>query len=90
MITLPYDTAVAVFLTITVGFVVVLWMIYTYTENGGLPKEDLEYLIQCPYCTYVFFDRAPENTVSCPRCQSLVNTVNVSVRFTRKNKKERA
>lgn len=90
MITLPYDTAVAVFLTITVGFVVVSWMIYTYTDNGGLPKEDLDYLIQCPYCTYVFFSSAPKNTMSCPQCQSLINAVNVSAGFTRKKKEERS
>lgn len=87
MLTIPFDTAVAVFLFITIGFVVTFWMHYTFIESKNPPKADLETMFQCPYCAHIFFNDSVENTISCPQCGSLINKVKISIRFKRKGRK---
>lgn len=88
MITIPFDTAVSSYLSLTIGFVIFSWLYYTFIRMKQRPKEDLETMHQCPYCANLFINNNPENTIVCPQCLSLINKVNISIRFKRKGRKK--
>ncbi len=71
MITLDFFWAIAIYLSFVIALVVGHWIFYNCSRRD--PKDIFsagEYLQQCPYCLYLFFDYAEENLKICPRCRS--------------------
>lgn len=73
MIPIDASLAIAVFLSIFLGVVFVLWIFYNfYGGSKGTVVEPVEDVQQCPYCTYVFINYAGRGMVMCPRCHSYI------------------
>lgn len=71
MIKLDFAIAVSIFLSIPLALVFIPWMFYNCREDGeGLDQS--QYVQQCPYCTYIFFDYQKVQLKTCPRCHSLI------------------
>ena len=72
MITLDFDTAIAIFLSSCILVVFAGWIIYTLTEKGTPRQGDLDQLVQCPFCSYMFYNYSPKDLVACPQCHSYI------------------
>ena len=74
MITLNFDWAVALFLTLSLGIVFILWMFYTLkkTAEPAATHQEPGNINQCPYCTFIFYSYNDFETLRCPRCQSFI------------------
>ena len=73
MIQVDIVLAIAIFLSILLTVVFVLWMFYNFP--GGKEKtaaDSVEQVQQCPYCTYVFVNDKKGDVVMCPRCKSYI------------------
>ena len=54
MIKINFSSAVSAYLCFSIFLVFVFWIFYNLRRNGIF--NETEYLQQCPYCTYVFFN----------------------------------
>lgn len=73
MIQVDIVLAIAIFLSIALTVVFVLWIFYNFP--GGKKKtaaDSVEQVQQCPYCTYVFVSDKKGDVVMCPRCKSYI------------------
>ena len=61
MIKIDFSSAISIYVSFSIFLVFALWLFYTLRRNGVL--NDVKYLHQCPYCTYIFFKYRSE-TVS--------------------------
>ena len=73
MIKLDLTVAITVFLISDVLLVMALWLAYTCNERGSKDDRDAQFVQQCPYCSYVFFDYQKKSLQSCPQCKSLID-----------------
>ena len=58
MIKINFSSAISIYLSFSLFLVFAFWIFYNFRRNGIL--NEAEYLHQCPYCTYLFFDYSPE------------------------------
>ena len=70
MIHVEFSTAIAGFLSFVIVLVFTGWIFYTNPKKEN--SDEVEYLQQCPYCTYVFFAFKREDVLVCPRCKSFL------------------
>ena len=74
MITLDFQWAITGFLFFFLFLVFMHWLFYTYSKcNSYIHK--VQYFVQCPYCTHIFFDCRNQEIQKCPRCQSFISLV---------------
>jgi len=73
MIKIDFTLAVAVFLIFDLLLVIALWVAYTCNERESKDVHDAQYVQQCPYCCYVFFDYQKSAMQTCPQCKSLID-----------------
>jgi phage FluMu protein Com len=74
MIRIDLIQFISLIITFALVLVFVLWMTYNYREGDEL-LERTDDLVQCPFCTFVFFQYKKGAEVSiCPRCKSYMNT----------------
>ena len=71
MITIDIFLAIAIFLSVSLCVVFLVWIFYTF-RNEKTATHDSEFVHQCPYCTYVFVSCKKEDVLVCPRCQSYI------------------
>jgi len=71
MITIELSFAIGLFILISFLLVFMLWIFYNYRESSTF--NELKYLLQCPYCTYVFFNYKEKEMLVCPRCKSYIS-----------------
>jgi uncharacterized paraquat-inducible protein A len=81
MIKINFSLAIAVFLSLSLFLVFILWIFYNFRRT--YIGNETKYLQQCPYCTYIFFQYGPgqpgkepggDQMIACPRCQSYLKT----------------
>ena len=60
MFKISFSSAIAFHLCFSIFLVFTLWIFYN-SRRYGISKET-KYLQQCPYCTYLFFEYAAENS----------------------------
>ena len=73
MIQVDIVLAIAIFLSILLTIVFVLWIFYNF--HGGKEKtaaDSVDQVQQCPYCAYVFVSYEQGDVVMCPRCKSYI------------------
>lgn len=82
MIIWDFNAIVALGITLSLGVVIVLWMFYSFrgglmnqTPAGGRGESlsDCEFLRQCGFCGYLYFDYFKKVPAHCPRCGSYQN-----------------
>lgn len=73
--TLDIYTAIALYLFVTVVLVMASWIFYNWDKDKPLGEQQ-QFLEQCPYCTFVFFDYKNSNIKICPNCKSYVTQEN--------------
>ena len=71
MIKIDILLAVAIFLSIPLCVVFVVWIFYNF-HRGRMAGPDEDQIRQCPYCTYVFVSYREGDIQMCPRCQSYI------------------
>lgn len=75
MIQVDVVLAIAIFLSISLAVVFVLWIFYNFRggEEKALP-DNAKQVQQCPYCAYVFVSYKQGDVLMCPRCKSYIGT----------------
>lgn len=68
MIKINIVTAISIYLCFSLSIVFILWIFYNYRKSGMFNKTD--YLQQCPYCTFIFFNYKKTDIQICPQCKS--------------------
>ena len=71
MITVDIFLAIAVFLSVFLCVVFIVWIFYNF-YNEKTADHDIESVHQCPYCTYVFVNHSKQDVLVCPRCWSYI------------------
>ncbi|MCD4779372.1 MAG: hypothetical protein K8S27_02325 [Candidatus Omnitrophica bacterium] len=71
MITLSFSFAISFFLSLWISIVFVMWILYN--DHDSYVLKELLKVVQCPYCTHVFWGMADKELSSCPHCKSYVN-----------------
>ena len=71
MIKIDFNVAIAAYLFLTIIVVMARWIFYNWYRDSN-KGADTQYMEQCPYCTYVFFDFQRAELKICPRCKSLI------------------
>ncbi|OGX33464.1 MAG: hypothetical protein A2787_08930 [Omnitrophica WOR_2 bacterium RIFCSPHIGHO2_01_FULL_48_9] len=69
MIKIDLSLAVSCYLFFTLLLVCALWIFYNWDKGSSLAQQS-QYMEQCPYCTYVFFNYRQAKVALCPRCKS--------------------
>ena len=86
MIKIDFFLAAALYLFCVVVLVIGHWIFYNYFRGE---EEDLfnrvEFLQQCPYCIYLFFNYDRDHFTICPRCRSYIGFEESKTRKDRKN-----
>jgi hypothetical protein len=72
MIKIDFTFAVAAFLIFDLILVIALWVSYTCNERASKDVHGAQYVQQCPYCCFVFFDYRKSSLQTCPQCKSLI------------------
>lgn len=73
MIQVDIVLAIAIFLSVLLAVVFVLWIFYNFPGGKEKPTANsVEQVQQCPYCTYVFVSDQKGDVVMCPRCKSYI------------------
>ena len=70
MITIDFSASIAIFLTLCLLLVIGQWIVYNRKEGQDIKKS--EYIAQCPYCNYLFYDFKNKDLKNCPRCKSYI------------------
>lgn len=71
---IDFITAITLFISCVLLLVIGHWLMYNNSEDArasGQKKSTL--VIQCPYCSTLFFDSKKSFLPKCPRCQSYVD-----------------
>ncbi|MBI5149598.1 MAG: hypothetical protein HZA28_02345 [Candidatus Omnitrophica bacterium] len=71
MIKVDLLLAVAIFLSVPLCLVFLLWIFYNF-RRGQTTTLDEAQVRQCPYCTHVFLSYGEGEIQMCPRCQSYI------------------
>lgn len=69
MIKIDFALAVSFYLFLAIALVCGLWIFYNLGKEYPLSDKS-DYVEQCPYCTYVFFNYRAKQISVCPRCKS--------------------
>lgn len=70
MIKIEFSLAVALYLILTVGLILVVWMCFEKKKIlKPFPTEE-RFFWQCNICTYVYVDSKHNMISKCPRCGS--------------------
>lgn len=72
MIKIDIFWAIAIFLSVSLGIVFVLWIFYNFRRGSTANQGEIQ---QCPYCTHVFLSHDQGDIQACPRCQSYIGEV---------------
>ncbi len=73
MIKIELGLAIALFFVFTLSLVLAKWIFYNCNASSKT-FADRENLMQCPYCSHVFWDNAKDGIRTCPRCHSLIDS----------------
>lgn len=69
MIKIDFIIAISLYLFLSILLVITSWMFYNWKEETDM-VYDVKYMVQCPYCVYLFFDYYELNLKMCPNCKS--------------------
>ncbi len=72
MIRVDFLSALSVCLFISLGLVIGHWIFYNCSRKPDIFNQ-AEFLEQCPFCAYIFFDYKKDVLKICPRCQSYLS-----------------
>ena len=70
MIEVEFSLAVAVYLVLTIVFILALWMLSERRKRPGLFLSEEAFFWQCNICTHVYVDSKHSAISKCPRCGS--------------------
>jgi len=70
MIIWDFNVIVALTITLSLGVVIILWVVYTINVSRSEVLSDREFFRQCGFCGYLYFDYFKKAQGSCPRCGS--------------------
>lgn len=70
--TIDLTSAIALYLIIAVVLVMAGWIFYNWGTTEKPLAEQQQFLEQCPYCTFVFFDYNSASIKICPGCKSYI------------------
>ena len=70
MIVWDINVIAALVITLCLGVVIALWVLYTLKSVRAEIGEDRQYFRQCGFCAYVYFDYTKKIHGHCPRCGS--------------------
>ncbi|HLF18498.1 MAG TPA: hypothetical protein VI749_06340 [Candidatus Omnitrophota bacterium] len=73
MIKIDLILAVAIYCSLSILLVFVLWVFYNYNKEKLIGNDSL-HLEQCNFCTHIFFNYLDKEIVICPLCKSYVHT----------------
>ena len=70
MIEMEFSMAIAVYLSLTVGLILLLWMYFDKRNTLDSFYSDDSFFWQCSICMYVYIDSMHNLISQCPRCGS--------------------
>ncbi len=70
MIELEFETAIFLYLLITVFGCIGMWLVFSRTKIPPHHTMELESIWQCAICTYIYVDSKHKKLSICPRCGS--------------------
>ena len=70
MIKIDLAFAIAIFLCVGTILFFLFWLIGNKRDRSQL--HETETLVQCPFCTQVFYNYKKETLLKCPHCQSYI------------------
>ena len=73
MIIWDFNVIMALGVTLSVGLVLVAWVVYTLNRGRQEAPSDREFFRQCVFCSYLYFDYFKRTPCRCPRCGSYQN-----------------
>lgn len=68
MIAIDLTLGISLFLSIIITLVIVSWFRYTYDKQAKIKTK--RKIIQCAYCSHLFYDLEKKEIKICPNCQS--------------------
>lgn len=71
MITLTFENAIALYISIFIIGVFTLWFLFSRKEQDTLTQSD--HFQKCPFCAFIFFKYDNDEIGTCPRCKSLIH-----------------
>jgi hypothetical protein len=74
MIRIEITFAVALYISLSIFLVIILWIFYNCTKKEQTLMSDATHLEQCRYCAHVFFNYLDKEIVVCPLCKSYIET----------------
>ena len=73
MIKIDFIWAISFFLSLSTLLVFSMWIFYNYSTDS-VKLDNVKFLQQCPYCTYVFINYEEVRDLQiCPRCKSYLS-----------------
>lgn len=72
MIKINIVWAMALYLFFTILVVFILWLFYN-RKKLSTPFWKNTDMIQCPYCSFIFYNLTDKEIQSCPKCKSYIN-----------------
>lgn len=70
MMKIEFSLAVALYLTVTVCVILILWAIFEKKKIQAVISSEDRFFWQCGICTFVYVDSMHEVISKCPRCGS--------------------
>jgi len=74
MIKIEITLAEALFLSVSIFLVIIVWIFYNYNKKEKNIINDAMNLEQCRFCAHVFFNYLDNDIVICPLCKSYIET----------------
>ena len=76
MIELSFATAFMLYLLVTIGTLLTIWVIHHYKSRDKKVIIDDKSLTVCEYCHYAYLEERGKKLSKCPQCHSF-NHINV-------------
>ncbi|MBU1852476.1 MAG: hypothetical protein KJ957_00340 [Candidatus Omnitrophica bacterium] len=70
MIKIEFSLAIAVYLGLTVGLILLVWIYFEKRKTLESFYSENRFFWQCSICTYVYIDSMHNLISQCPRCGS--------------------
>lgn len=70
MIKLEFETAVFLYLFISIFGILAIWLLFSKIKIPTKDEAELQSIWQCYICTYIYVDSKNKRLSVCPRCAS--------------------
>jgi hypothetical protein len=76
MIELEFETAIFLYLLISIFGLLFIWLLFSRIKIPANDQTQLESIWQCSICTYIYVDSKNKKFSACPRCKSFNERLN--------------